>query len=93
MPAPSSSRLPSRSRWLLLVLCWGTIGLASLWAMREEFDLWRTYFTWAAVRYAIFFNRWPVFGLSLCLGLTVTTLIDYGRHYFCGQQPDRPRKP
>lgn len=75
VPAHSSSRFHVRSRWLLVAVCWGTIGLVSLWALRDDLALWRTHFTWVSLRYAIAFNRLPALGLSFCIGLTVATLI------------------
>ncbi|MBW4489163.1 MAG: hypothetical protein KME12_15345 [Trichocoleus desertorum ATA4-8-CV12] len=71
-------------RWLVVVCLWLTVGLLSLWGLRGEIALWRQYFTWAAVRYGFAYNPIPTFGLALCIGLTVATLVWQSRNILFG---------
>ncbi|HEY9844832.1 MAG TPA: hypothetical protein V6D03_01405, partial [Candidatus Caenarcaniphilales bacterium] len=75
-------------RWRTIGLIWLTIGTLSLWALRTEISLWIDYFTWAAVRYAIIYNRFPALGIAFCLGMTVATLVWQSRNILLG----RPRR-
>lgn len=43
--------------------------------MREEIELWREYFTWAAVRYGLAYNLLPTFGLFFCIAITIAVLV------------------
>jgi hypothetical protein len=71
-------------RWLVVVCLWLTVGLLSLWGLRGEMALWMQYFTWAAVRYGLAYNPIPAFGLALCIGLTVATLVWQSRNILLG---------
>lgn len=71
-------------RWLLVGLLWVSIGSLSLWALRSEIALWRQYFTWVAVRYGLYYNPLPTFGLALCIGMTVATLVWQSRNILLG---------
>lgn len=62
-------------RWLFVIGCWSTLGVFGVWGLREEFTLWQEYFTWAAVRYAIVYNRLPAFCLAFCIGVTTAVLV------------------
>lgn len=72
-------------RWCVVFLFWLTLGGISLWHLRFEFALWSEYFTWAAARYAIAFNRWAAVGLSTCIGLTVSVLVWQSRNILWGR--------
>lgn len=69
--------------WVSLAL-WLTIGLLSLWSLRFEFQELREYFTWAAVRYMLYFNRLAALGLAICLGSTISLLFAESRHILLG---------
>ena len=58
-------------RRLTVILLWISVGSVSIWGLRGEIALWLEYFTWAAVRYGLYFHRWPTFGLVLCLAITL----------------------
>lgn len=72
------------SRWFLVGLLWVTVAPWSLWSLRSELALWRDYFTWTAVRYGLAFNLVPTVGLTLCIALTVSTLIWQSRNILFG---------
>lgn len=78
-------RLMVYCRWLLVGFLWLTVGSWSLWSLRSEFTLWRQYFTWAAVRYAIIDNRLSAIALSLCIGMTVAVLVWQSRNILFGR--------
>jgi hypothetical protein len=80
------------SRWLVVAVLWGTLGTVSLWNLRHEFELWADYFTWAAVRYAIAFNRWPSIGIATCIGMTVAVLVWQSRNILFGLPDDDQEK-
>ena len=73
-----------RNRWWLSLFLWLTVGLLSLWALRFEFQELNEYFTWAAVRAMLAFNRLPSLGLGICFGLTVALLYAESRHILFG---------
>ncbi len=73
-----------RRWWLLNLSLWLTIGVASLWSLRETWRQLANYFTWAALRYGLAFNRLAALGLGLCLGLTVALLIKETRFLLFG---------
>lgn len=79
------------SRWFLVGLLWVTVAPWSLWSLRSELALWRDYFTWTAVRYGLAFNLVPTVGLTLCIALTVSTLIWQSRNILFGI-PTRQRQ-
>ena len=79
-------------RWLVVACLWLTVGLLSLWGLRGEIVLWMQYFTWAAVRYGFAYNPIPTFGLALCIGLTVATLVWQSRNILLGlPAPEKER--
>ncbi|MBR8829945.1 MAG: hypothetical protein N5P05_000513 [Chroococcopsis gigantea SAG 12.99] len=71
-------------RWGLVLLSWLVIVPWSLWALREDISLLKTYFTWASLRYTIIYNFWPVAGLAYCLAITVSSLLWQGRNIIWG---------
>ena len=73
-----------RNRWWLSLALWLTVGLPSLWLLRYEFQELREYFTWAAVRAMLAFNRLAALGLGICFGLTVAFLYTESRHILFG---------
>jgi uncharacterized membrane protein len=79
------------SRWLVVCLSWLILAPLSLLNWRYELSLMRTYFTWAALRYAIVFNPLPGLGLTLCIGMTLSVLIWQSRNILWGL-PDQEQK-
>ena len=62
-------------RWLFDGLLWLIVGSASIWALRDEIELWIATFTWAALRITLVYNRLPMMGLGLCVAMTLATLV------------------
>ncbi len=79
-------------RWLFVTLLWVSIGSLSLWGLRSEIALWRQYFTWAAVRYGLYFNPLSTFGLALCVGMTLAVLIWQSRNILFGLPENEQRR-
>lgn len=77
-------RLALKRWWLKTLLLWLTVGSLSLWALREEILTLRQYFTWAALRYGLAYNRLAAIGLGLCIGLTVALLVGESRYILFG---------
>ena len=73
-----------RRWWLVAFGLWLTVGIASIWALRRTWQQLAEYFTWAALRYGLAFNRLAAVGLGLCLGLTVALLIKEARFMLFG---------
>jgi len=73
-----------RTWWQVCLGLWLTVGLVSLWLLRFELQELRQYFTWAAVRYMLIFNRPAGVGVSLCFGLTLVLLISESRQILWG---------
>lgn len=71
-------------RWLLVVILWSVLGIASAWALRHEFAMVTHRFTWAAIRYGLAFNIWATLGLSICIGPTVALLVWQTRNLLWG---------
>uniref|UniRef100_B8HQ26 Uncharacterized protein n=1 Tax=Cyanothece sp. (strain PCC 7425 / ATCC 29141) TaxID=395961 RepID=B8HQ26_CYAP4 len=74
-------------RWMIVLVLWLTIGVASLWGLQSEIELWREYFTWAAVRYGLADHHWSAVGLGLCLGMTLGVLVWQSRNILLGRPP------
>jgi hypothetical protein len=72
-------------RWFVVGISWLTIGVASLWGLRAEIELWLEHFTWTAVRYGLIFNRLPAIGLGLCIGMTLAVLLWQSRNILFGR--------
>lgn len=79
------------SRWLFVGFCWLVIAPLGIWGLREEFELWREYFTWAAVRYAIAYNRLSAVAIAFCIGITTSVLVWQSRNILFGM-PDAERQ-
>ncbi|MBP0001171.1 MAG: hypothetical protein J7641_19630 [Cyanobacteria bacterium SID2] len=77
-------RLTVIARWFVVVLLWSSVGLWSLWGLREEIHLWREYFTWVALWYAFESHKWAALGLGLCLGMTLAVLVWQSRNILWG---------
>ncbi len=72
------------ARWLVVLCCWISLGSLGIWGLRQEISLWLEYFTWAAVRYGLYYNRLPTFCLALCIGMTVAVLVWQSRNILRG---------
>ncbi len=77
-------KLTVYGRWLTVIFLWISVGSLSIWGLRDEIALWIEYLTWAAVRYGLYFHRWPTLGLGLCLGMTLAVLTWQGRNLVWG---------
>lgn len=73
-----------RTWWWICLALWLSVGILSLWWLRSEFQELREYFTWAAVRAMVVFNRPAAIGLGLCFGLTLALLYAESRHLLWG---------
>lgn len=73
-----------RGWWWLCLALWLTIGTLSLWWLRSDLQALREYFTWAAVKYMLAYNRAAAMGLGLCFGLTLALLYAESRHILWG---------
>lgn len=72
------------SRWLFVGLLWLAIAPVSLWSLRSEIALLKQYFTWTAVRFALYYHPLPTFGLALCIGMTISVLVWQSRNILLG---------
>ncbi|MUL37162.1 hypothetical protein [Gloeocapsopsis dulcis] len=79
-------------RWLFVGILWLTIGLLSLWGLREEIALWQQYFTWVAVRYGLYYNPIPTLGLAICIGMTLGVLVWQSRNILWGISSQEKRR-
>lgn len=73
-----------RTWWWVCLGLWLTIGLLSLWWVRADLQELHQYFTWAAVRAMLAFNRSAAMGLGLCFGLTLALLLSESRQILWG---------
>jgi hypothetical protein len=73
-----------RSWWWISLAVWLSVGTLSLWWLRSELQELQEYFTWAAVRYMLFYHRPAAVGLGLCIGLTLALLYAESRHILWG---------
>lgn len=62
-------------RWFVVALLWICLAPLSMWGLRSEILLWRSYFTWTAVRFGLAYHPLSAFGLALCAGTTVAVLL------------------
>lgn len=67
--------IQQRSRWRFVLAMWLILIPLSLWGLRETLSLLMDYFTWAALRYGLIYNRLSALGIFLTLILTVTSAI------------------
>ncbi|RZM79017.1 hypothetical protein DYY88_09605 [Leptolyngbya iicbica LK] len=70
--------------WLITLALWASVGVVSIWSLRRTWQQLADYFTWAALRYGLAFNRLAAIGLGLCLGLTVALLVKQARFLLFG---------
>lgn len=90
VPSPESPQILAvrrtwMRRWCLVTLSlWVTVGALSLWSLRRTFHQLADYFTWAAIKYGLAFNRPAAIGLGLCVGLTVALLFKESRFLLFG---------
>jgi len=77
-------RLTVWGRWLTVVVLWLSIGVASLWNLRSEIELWIEHFTWVSVLYALIFNPFSTLGLGLCVAMTLSVLVWQSRNILWG---------
>lgn len=73
-----------RSWWWVCLALWLTVGTLSLWLLREDLIELREYFTWAALRYMLYYGRPAAMGLGLCFGLTLALLYAESRQILWG---------
>jgi hypothetical protein len=79
-------------RWLFVSCLWLLIAPVCLWNLRGEFVLWKQYFTWVSVQYALAFHPFAAVGLAVCLGMTVSVLVWQSRNILIGlPQPEKQR--
>jgi hypothetical protein len=77
-------RLTVYGRWFVIALLWATIGAYSLWELRHPISLILEDFTWAAVKYGLYFQIIPAFGLCFCVGIITGTLVWQSRNAIWG---------
>lgn len=71
-----------------LGLIWLVVGLPCLWQLRLEIRRMIEFFTWASVKYALFYKpQWPSIGVLFCLGFTLYVLISHCRYELLGLMP------
>jgi hypothetical protein len=78
-------------RWLIVIVSWLTLGVYSLWTLREDIELLREHFTWAAVRFGLGSNRLAAICLGFCVGLTTAVLLGQSRNILLGL-PEKERQ-
>ena len=74
-------------RWLLVAIAWLLLAPWAISRLWDDFELMREYFTWASVRYTLMFNLIPAYGLFLCIGFTVSSLIWHSLYLLKGISP------
>ncbi len=79
-------------RWLVVAFLWLSVGSLSLWGLRYEIALWLQYFTWVAVRFALYYNPLPTIGLTVCLVMTISVIVWQSRNILLGLPPEEQRR-
>ncbi len=79
-------------RWLVVGCLWLSIGSLSLWGLRSEIALWQQYFTWVALRYGLYYNPLPTFGLAVCIGMTISVIVWQSRNMLLGLPPKQQKR-
>ncbi len=79
-------------RWLVVAFLWLSVGSLSLWGLRSEIALWLQYFTWVAVRFALYYNPLPTIGLTVCLVMTISVIVWQSRNLLLGLPPEEQRR-
>jgi hypothetical protein len=74
-------------RWFVVGLLWFCLAPISIWGLRSEIVLWRSYFTWTAVRFGLAYHPLSAFGLALCIGSTVAVLFWQSQNILFGLSP------
>lgn len=77
-------KLTVYARWLVVGILWLTVGVFSLWGLRYPISLLQEHFTWATLRYGLYFNRLSAIGLGLCVGMTTAILVWQSRNILFG---------
>jgi hypothetical protein len=85
-------KLTVYGRWFVVCWLWLLIAPICLWNLRSEIELWREYFTWAALRYGLAFHPFAAFGLALCVGMTVSVLLWQSRNILFGISDRQTRR-
>ncbi|MEL6352904.1 MAG: hypothetical protein AAFR58_14195 [Cyanobacteria bacterium J06627_28] len=73
-----------RTWWWISLGLWMTVGAASLWWVRSDLQEINEYFTWAAVRYMLYYEKVAAMGLGLCIGLSFALLLSESRQILWG---------
>jgi hypothetical protein len=79
-------------RWLVVAFLWLSVGALSLWGLRSEIALWLQYFTWVAVRFALYYNPLSTIGLTVCLVMTISVIVWQSRNIVLGLPPEEQRR-
>lgn len=79
-------------RWLVVAFLWLSVGSLSVWGLRSEIALWLQYFTWVAVRFALYYNPLPTIGLTVCLVMTISVIIWQSRNILLGLPPEEQQR-
>jgi hypothetical protein len=79
-------------RWLVVAFLWLSVGSLSLWGLRYEIALWLQYFTWVAVRFALYYNPLSTIGLTVCLVMTISVIVWQSRNILLGLPPEEQRR-
>ena len=79
-------------RWLVVAFLWLSVGSLSLWGLRSEIALWLQYFTWVAVKFALYYNPLPTIGLTVCVVMTISVIVWQSRNILLGLPPDEQRR-
>ena len=79
-------------RWLVVAFLWLSVGSLSLWGLRSEIALWLQYFTWVAVKFALYYNPLPTIGLTVCVVMTISVIVWQSRNILLGLPPQEQRR-
>ena len=79
-------------RWLVVAFLWLSVGSLSLWGLRSEIALWLQYFTWVAVKFALYYNPLPTIGLTVCVVMTISVIVWQSRNILLGLPPEEQRR-
>lgn len=86
--SPEAERLHQLYRRILysgLGIVWVVVGLPCLWMLRLEIRRMIEFFTWASLKYALFYKpQWPSIGVLCCIGFTLYVLISQSRYELFG---------
>jgi hypothetical protein len=75
-------------RWAFVLGLWLTVGVASLWGLRQVIGRLREVFTWSGLRFGLFGHPIPAVGLALCIGMLVSVLVWQSRNILWGLPGD-----